>query len=307
MLSDDPAAVFLQRAWTCPVSTSPRHPWRVSGARPQPLWGSWTSPSSSGGKNQHAEAQVWSDWVSESEPFFSSSSKNIVYSCRAVINSAATLGITAKMSFVKGAQIWSRPLTIALYDAGLWDRLCCDSERCCVLKCVCVCVCSQSNPPGLCSLCSAPLPAPLMWPGGAPAMPAADCATEPTARTRGHWLVRQHGAACPELVCVCVCLTLGLGGESDLVKVGRLLLHLKPPSCFVSRLLIQFLQMKTRPWATASQTCCLSPRTGLPWPAELSPTSGATGAPTSLSGRQIRVTRLSSHLLWSCLVWLTII
>lgn len=199
MLCDDPAAVFLQRAWICPVSTSLRHPWRVSGARPQPPWGSWMSPSSSGGKNQHAEAQFdgreWT-WTF----FFFSSSKNVVYSCRAVINSAATLSITAKMSFVKAAQIWSQPLTVALYDAGLCDHLCCHGDRCCVLKCVCVC--SQSNPPGLYSPCSAPLPAPLTWPGGAPAMPAADCATEPTARTRGHWLVRQHGAACPELVCV---------------------------------------------------------------------------------------------------------
>lgn len=66
-LSCYPGAVFLQRAWTCPVTTrSLRPPWRVSGARLQPLWGSWTSHSSSGGKERtycDTGQWVWSQWV----------------------------------------------------------------------------------------------------------------------------------------------------------------------------------------------------------------------------------------------------
>lgn len=208
MLCDNPAAVVLQRAWTCPVSTSLRHPWRVSGARLQPLWGSWMSPSSSGGKNQHAEAEFdgreWK-WTS----FLSSSSKNIVYSCRAVINSAATLSITAKMSFVKGAQIWSRPLTVALYDAGLCDHLCCHSERCCVLRCVCLLSVKPSRPV-LAVLGSTASSVNVTWRSTGDA----GCRLRHRANGTHAWtLVGSPTRSC--LSWISVCLTLGLGGESD--------------------------------------------------------------------------------------------
>lgn len=60
--------------------------------------------------------------------------------------------------------------------------------------------------------------------------------------------------------------------------------------------------MKIRAWPTASKIYCPSPCTGLPWPAEESPVSGATGAPRSLLGHRIWVTRLSPCLLWNWLV-----